>query len=135
MPILVIKIANTLKPLLKLEKEYMLLLVMALISIILYGINLIPFVVIIFSLLIKITAIGLVVNVFLPHKELSEEEKKVLEETKKLAKENKEKAKLEAKALKKEKIAKTKTDKKQEKTKNKETKTKSKEKKKKDKNN
>lgn len=128
-PTLVIKITNSLKPVLKLEKEYMFLLVLALVSTILYGITLIPFVGIIFNLLMKVTAVGLIVNLFLPHKEIIEEEEKVvLEESEKLAKENKEKIKkekLEAKANKKQENDKVKSEKKIEKSKAKEAKQKS----------
>ena len=99
-PTLAIKIANTLKTALKLEKNYMFLLILTLVTIILYGITLIPFVGIIFSFLINVTSIGLIANVFLPHKELSEEEKNALEEAKKLNKENKEKLKQEKNELK-----------------------------------
>lgn len=100
-PVLAIKVTNALKPALKIEKISMFYLVLGLVSIVLYGITLIPFVGTVLCFVINTTAIGLIVNVFLPHKELSEEEKIALEEAKKLAKENKEKAKkekLEAKA-------------------------------------
>jgi len=104
-PVLTIKITNTLKPALKLEKTSMFYLVLALVSIILYGITLIPLVGGILSLIITITAIGLIVNIFLPHKEISDEEKIAIEEKKQLAKENKDKKrqeKLEIKATKKQ---------------------------------
>lgn len=106
MPVLTIKIANTLKPALKIEKTSIFYLVIVLVSIILHGITLIPFVGGILGLIINITAIGLVVDIFLPHKELTEEEILALEEIKKEAKENKEKIKqekLEAKEIKKAK--------------------------------
>ena len=104
-PTLVIKITNTLKPALKLEKASMFYLVIALVSIILHGITLIPYVGTLLGLIINIIALGLIVNVFLPHKELSEEEKLALEETKKIAKENKEKRKQEKLEVKAEKKA------------------------------
>lgn len=119
-PMLAISITNELKPALKIEKDSMFYLVLSLVSIILYGITLIPFVGVILNFLIKVTSIGLVINVFLPHKELSEEEKIALEETKKIAKENKEKRKqekLEAKSAIKQEKAKNKEANKQEKTK------------------
>ena len=89
---------------LKIEKESKFLLVLALVSGILYGLTLIPYAGIIIGLIIKITSIGLIISVFLPHKELTDEEKAKLDETKKQAKEDKEKRKqekLEAKANKK----------------------------------
>ncbi len=104
-PILTIKITNTLKPVLKIEKTSIFYLVIVLVSIILHGITLIPFVGGLLGLIINITAIGLIVTAYLPHKELSDEKKLALEEAKKQAKENKEKRKqekLEAKANKKE---------------------------------
>ena len=115
-PMLTIKITNTLKPALKIEKTSMFYLVIVLVSIILHGITLIPFVGGLLGLIINITAIGLIVTVFLPHKELSEEEKLALQEAKKLAKENKAKKKqekIESKTNKKDKSSKTKNDKKQ----------------------
>lgn len=104
-PILTIKITNVLKPVLKIEKTSMFYLVLVLVSIILHGITLIPYVGGLLGLIINVTAIGLIITVYLPHKELTDEEKLALEESKKQAKENKEKRKqekLEAKASKKE---------------------------------
>lgn len=103
-PALSIAITNSLKSALKIEKESKFLLVLALVSVILYGLTLIPYAGIIIGLIIKITSIGLIISVFLPHKELTDEEKAKLDETKKQAKEDKEKRKqekLEAKAAKK----------------------------------
>jgi len=105
-PVLIIKITNALKPALRIEKTSMFYLVIVLISIILHGITLIPFVGGLLGLIINVTAIGLIVNVFLPHKKLTPEEKNAIEEHKKEVKENKEKRKqekLEAKELKKAK--------------------------------
>ena len=104
-PTLTIKITNILKPALKIEKTSLFYLVIVLVSIILHGITLIPYIGGILGLIINITAIGLIVTVYLPHKELTDEEKLALEESKKQAKENKAKRKqekLEAKANKKE---------------------------------
>lgn len=104
-PTLVIIIANMLKPAFKIEKNSMFCLILALISVILHGITLIPFVGTALGLVIKLIGIGLLINIYLPHKELTEEEKTALEEAKLLAKENKEKAKqekLEAKEAKKQ---------------------------------
>lgn len=94
-PTLSVSITNVLKPALKLEKNTMFYLVLVLVSIILYGITLIPFVGIILGFVINVTAIGLIINIFLPHKELTEEEQLALEEVKKQAKKNKEKRKQE----------------------------------------
>lgn len=105
LPMLTIKITNSLKPALRIEKTSLFYLVIVLVSIILHGITLIPFVGGILGLIINITSIGLIVTTYLPHKELTDEEKLALEESKKQAKENKEKRKqekLEAKANKKE---------------------------------
>jgi len=114
-PILTIKITNTLKPVLKMEKTFVFYLVIVLVSIILHGITLIPYVGGILGLIVNITSIGLIVTIYLSHKELTAEEKLALEEAKKLAKENKEKIKqekLEAKATKKEEKLKVKESKK-----------------------
>ena len=103
-PALSIAITNSLKSALKIEKNAKFLLVLSLVSMILYGLTLIPYAGIIIGLIIKITAIGLIISVFLPHKELTDEEKAKLDETKKQAKEDKEKRKqekLEVKAAKK----------------------------------
>lgn len=113
-PVLTIKIANTLKPVLKIEKTSIFYIVIILVSIILHGITLIPFVGIILGLIINITAIGLIVTVYLPHKELIDEEKLQIKEAKKQDKENKEKRKqekLEAKTTKKEEKARKKQEK------------------------
>ena len=117
MPVLSIIITNKLKPALKIEKTSMFYLIITLVSIILHGITLIPYVGVVLGFIINTTAIGLIVNVFLPHKELTEEEQISLKEAKKLAKEIKEKRKqekLEAKNVKKQDRLKLKEAKKQE---------------------
>ena len=104
-PTLTISITSKLKHILKLEKASVFYLVLSLVSIILYGITLIPYAGIILGFVINVTSIGLIINIYLPHKELSEEEKLAREEAKELAKENKEKRKqekLEAKTAKKQ---------------------------------
>lgn len=103
-PALSIAIAKALKPVLKIEKTVIFLLILSAVSIALYGLTLIPFAGIILNLIIKVTAIGLIVYNYLPHKELSDEEKAKKAEAKKLKKEEKQKRKqekLEAKAAKK----------------------------------
>jgi len=99
-PVFAIVITNILKPVLKLDKKSMFFLVLSLISIILYGLTIVPFAGGIFSLLITPISIGMLVNMFVPHKELTDEEKASIEEAKKLAKENKEKRKQEKAELK-----------------------------------
>lgn len=104
-PALSIAITKTLKPALKIEKDSKFLLVLALVSIVLYGLTLIPFAGILLNFIIKVTAIGLIVSIYLPQKELSDEEKAKKSEAKKLAKEEKDKIKqekLEAKVAKKQ---------------------------------
>ena len=103
-PALSIVITKALKPVLKIEKTIIFLLVLSAVSIVLYGLTLIPFAGILLNLIIKVTAIGLIIYNYLPHKELTDEEKSAKTEAKKLAKEEKEKRKqekLEAKAAKK----------------------------------
>lgn len=115
-PIFAIRITNTLKPILKLENITMFYLVLALISSILYGITFIPVFGFALGLIINVIAIGLIVNVFLPQKELTDEEKAAIEEKENQDNELKEKRKqekLEAKAAKKEEKIKVKNDKKQ----------------------
>lgn len=91
-PILEIVIAKSLKSTLKLEKKSMFILVLCLVSIILYGVTLIPYAGAILNFIIKTTAIGLIIFSFLPdEKGLTDEEmaKKIK------AKEEKEKRKQE----------------------------------------
>ena len=105
-PVLSIKLANILKPVLKIEKVSMYYLILILVSIILYGLGIIPLIGGLLGLVIKITAIGSLVSCFIPHKELTEEEKTAIEEAKKQAKEmkkNKKQEKLETKNEKKTK--------------------------------
>lgn len=108
-PIFAIIITNALKPILKLDKKPMFYLVLCLVSIVLYGVTLIPFVGVLFSLLIAPTSIGILINMIFPHKKLTDEEKALIEDKKKQAKEEKaeiklakKQAKLEAKKAKKE---------------------------------
>lgn len=103
-PVLSIIITNALKPTFKIEKTPMFCLILALVSVVLYGVTLIPFVGGLLGLIIKLTAIGLLIDMHIPHKELTEEEKAAIEEAKKQAKEEKAKRKqekLEAKEAKK----------------------------------
>lgn len=104
-PVATIIITNLLKPALKIEKTSMFYLILALVSIILYGITVIPVVGGILGFIITMIAIGLLIDMYLPHKELTDEEKAVIEEAKKQAKEMKEarkQEKLEAKEVKKQ---------------------------------
>lgn len=73
-PLVAILITNLLKPVLKIDKTVMYYTVLALVSIVLYGIKLIPYVGFVISLLISWLGYGLVVSSILPKKELSEEE-------------------------------------------------------------
>ena len=103
-PAFAIIITNILKPAFKIEKNSMFCLVLVLVSIVLYGVTIIPVVGVIISLIIKAIGIGLLVDMFLPKKELSDDEKAAIQEAKKQAKELKEKKKqekLEAKQAKK----------------------------------
>lgn len=103
-PALSIIITNALKPAFKIEKTSMFCLILILVSIVLHGITLIPYVGGIIGLLIKLLGIGLIIDIYIPHKELTDEEKSIIEEKKKKIKEEKEKRKqekLEAKAAKK----------------------------------
>jgi len=99
-PVLAISITTTLKPILKIEKNTMFYLVLSLVSVVLYGITFIPFVGTLLGFIISVTSIGLIVNIFLPHKELSDEEKAALEIIKKQNKEDKEKRKQEKREIK-----------------------------------
>lgn len=96
-PILGIAIAKSLKSTLKLEKNSMFILVLCLVSIILYGVTLIPYIGSVLNFIIKITAIGLIIYSFIPNKVLTDEEiaKKIKD------KEKKKQEKLEAKKAKK----------------------------------
>lgn len=104
-PVLSIVITNALKPALKIENKAKFLLVLCLVSIILYGLTIIPYAGIILGLIIKVTSIGMIIAIFLPSKELTDEEKAKIAEAKKQAKEDKEKRKqekLEAREIKKQ---------------------------------
>lgn len=74
-PLLSIVITNALKPVFKTEKTSMFCLILSLITIVLYGLTFIPFVGTILGIIIKLTAMGFLVNMCLPHKKLSDEEK------------------------------------------------------------
>lgn len=99
-PILAIIVANRLKSVLKIEQTSI---VLALVSIVIYGILLIPYVGPILSIIIYLISIGMMVNMLIPRKELTDEEKKAIEEAKKQAKEIKEKRKQEKLQAKEEK--------------------------------
>ena len=99
-PMLTIVITNALKPVLKIEKVSMFYLVLVLVNIILHGITLIPFVGGTLGVIIKLVGIGLFIEMVLPKKELTPEEKATIEEKKKQAKEQKEKRKQEKLAAK-----------------------------------
>ena len=104
-PTLCIRITNLLKPALKVEKTSMFYLILVLVSIILYGIGLIPIGGGLLGFIITMIAIGSLINIYLPHKELTDEEKAIIEDAKAQAKEDKEKRKqekLEAKEAKKQ---------------------------------
>jgi len=115
-PVFAIRITNALKRTLRIENTTMFYLVLALISSILYGITFIPVFGFALGLIINVIAIGLIVNVFLPQKELTDEEKSAIKEKEKQTnelKEKRKKEKLEAKAIKKEEKIKVKNDTKQ----------------------
>jgi len=116
-PVFAIRITNTLKHALRIENTTMFYLILSLISILLYLITLIPVFGFALGFIINVIAIGLIVNVFLPQKELSEEEKSALEEKEKIKQE-----KHNAKSEKKQKNLEIKKSKKQEKLKMKENK-------------
>lgn len=74
MPIVSILITNLLKPILKIEKSLMYYVVLALVSIVLYGLTLIPFVGFVFSIIIKALVCGIIVIAFIQTRKLSDEE-------------------------------------------------------------
>lgn len=94
-PTLTIVITNVLKHAFKIEKTSMFYLLLVLVSIILYGVTLIPFVGTILSLIISFTSLGMLIDMFIPHKELSDEEKSAIEEAKMQAAANKARRKQE----------------------------------------
>ena len=100
-PIAIVKITNLLKPVLKIEKNGLYYLVLALVTVVVYGLSFIPYAGGCIDFFVFIFGYGLIVNHFLPKKNLTEEEIQ-----KKLA------AKEAKKALKEEKKANKKTDKK-----------------------
>ena len=67
-------ITNLLKPILKIEKSLMYYVVLALVSIVLYGLTLIPFVGFVFSIIIKALVCGIIVIAFIQTRKLSDEE-------------------------------------------------------------
>ena len=106
LPIFTIHLANSLKNVTKADKTYKFYILLALVSLVLYGITLIPFVGGIVSFLLAFIPLGTTILIILPKKELSDEEKAKIEEAKKHKKELKEKVKQEklaAKESKKEK--------------------------------
>lgn len=80
-PALTIVITNVLKPTLKIEKTSMFCLILALVSVILHGITLIPFVGGALGFIIKMIAIGLLINMYLSHKEVISEKQVTPAET------------------------------------------------------
>ena len=103
-PALTIKIANILKPVLKIEKTSIFYLILALVSVVLCGLTLIPFAGSLISFILKLVGIGILLDLVIPHKKLSEEEKLAIKEAKEKAKADKEakkQEKLEAKEAKK----------------------------------
>ena len=118
-PIVAILVTNLLKPVIKAEKAIMYYIVLALVSIILYGLTLIPFVGGLISFIIIALGYGLIVRNFVPEKELTPEELAAKEDKKQAkltAKAEKKEAKLAAKAEKKEAKAAIKTEKESKKT-------------------
>ena len=118
-PIVAILVTNLLKPVIKAEKAIMYYIVLALVSIILYGLTLIPFVGGLISFIIIALGYGLIVRNFGPEKELTPEELAAKEDKKQAkltAKAEKKEAKLAAKAEKKEAKAAIKTEKESKKT-------------------
>lgn len=105
LPIFTIHIANSLKNVTNADKTYKFYILLALVSLVLYGITLIPIVGGIVSFFLAFIPLGTIILIILPKKELSDEEKAKIEEDKKHKQELKEKAKqekLSAKEAKKE---------------------------------
>lgn len=100
-PVLEIVITKSLKSILKLEKNSMFILVLSLVSVILYGVTLIPYVGSILNFIIKATAIGLIIYSFLPDKQGLTDEEMAKRIKAKEDKEKKKQEKLEAKKAKK----------------------------------
>lgn len=100
LPIFTIHLANSLRTVTKADKTYKFYILLALVSLVLYGITLIPFVGGIVSFLLAFIPLGTTILIILPKKDLSDEEKAKIEEAKKQKKELKEKAKQEKLAAK-----------------------------------
>lgn len=103
LPIFTIHLANSLRTVTKADKTYKFYILLALVSLVLYGITLIPFVGGIVSFLLAFIPLGTTILIILPKKDLSDEEKAKIEEAKKHKKELKEKAKQEKLAAKESK--------------------------------
>lgn len=113
-PIFAVRIAHSLKNIFKTEKSYVFYIWVILVTIIIYALTFIPVFGFVLRLLVNIISIGLITNVFLPKRELTEEEKLAIEENEKLKKE-----KAELKAAKKQEKKDAKNAKKEEKKNNK----------------
>lgn len=100
-PIFAIRIAHSLNNIFKTEKSYVFYVLVILVTVIIYALTFIPVFGFALRLIINIISIGLIINVFLPKKELTEEQKLAIEEKTKL-KEAKKQEKIEAKNAKKE---------------------------------
>lgn len=104
-PVFAIAITNIFKSVLKIEKTWLFYVTLALVNVVFYALTLIPIVGLLLSLIIKTIAIGMLVCMLLPKKELTDEELKAIAEKKEKAKalkEQKKQEKLEAKKAKKE---------------------------------
>ena len=100
LPIFTMHIANSLKTITKADKTYKFYILLALVSLVLYGITFIPVIGVIVSFLLAFIQLGTTILDILPQKELSDEEKAKIEEAKNQKKELKEKAKQEKLAAK-----------------------------------
>lgn len=101
MPIVCITITNFLRPILKIEKTIIYYIVLSLVSVILYGLTLIPFGIGgIVSIIITLLGYGFIIINLLPKKEISEEETQKRLQAKQEKRELKEKKKLEKQQLK-----------------------------------
>lgn len=113
-PIFAVRIAHSLKNIFKIEKSYMFYILVILVTVIISALTFIPILGFALKLIINIISIGLITNVFLPKRELTEEEKLAIDEKEKLKKE-----KAELKAAKKQEKIEAKNAKKEEKKNNK----------------
>jgi len=102
-PVLVITITNIFKQALNVEKSVSSYLILVLVSVVIQGLALIPVAGEILIFIISVTALGLLIDTYLPQKELSPEEIAAKAETKRLAKEEKERKKQEKLEAKKNK--------------------------------